>query len=307
MKLISYVITISTILALTDYFKAVEDMYPQLQKDRDYTEERLPAKILKIRKKDGIQILSIAVHGGRIEPETDKIAKKLYEKVKPYRQKSVLYNFISKIDSIQSGKIKTNRCKTTQCCKTIKGSSGNVTDNKAFSKSKCESFNKVPEDECEKVCYLNAAHITSTEFMTGKLKGVLPCRYPISFHGYSDRNDVENLPVDIVLGGFSSQKHKLAQEFYKISKKYRVAVCISSSECRVYDPSKSFDNRIEIKASSLSGDSKNNFVNKGILGCGLQVELSYTFRIKGPTLEKYWDKLINAIVNTIPYEGKDIC
>jgi phage replication-related protein YjqB (UPF0714/DUF867 family) len=307
MKFISYIVIVSTILALTDYFKTVEDMYPQLQKDRDFTEERLPAKILKIRKKDGVQILSTAIHGGRIEPETDKIAKKLYEKVKPNRKKSVLYSFISKIDSIQSGKIKTNRCKTTQCCKTIKGPSGNVTDNKAYSKSKCESLNKVPEDECENVCYLNAAHITSASFMTGKLRKVLPCRYPISFHGYSDKNDVENLPVDIVLGGFSKQKHKLAQEFYRLSKKYRVAVCISSSECRVYDPNKSYSDRIKIIVPSLSGTSRDNFVNKGIFGCGLQVELSYTFRIKGPTLERYWDKLVTAIFNTIPYEGKDVC
>jgi phage replication-related protein YjqB (UPF0714/DUF867 family) len=315
MKFINVILSASTVFALTDYFEYVKDMHPQLKiskdEDTEINEVRLPIYPSQITNKDGIQVLSLAVHGGQVENNTEKLAYKLYEEAIKTKKKSMLYSFISNIDTIRSGSVQSDRCTTIHCCKKIKDKAGVSSVNPYFGNgSNCESFGKESVEECnsEKVCYLNAAHVTSENFMTNKLNEILKDRYPVSFHGYKDRNADDGKLVHIVLGGPSNQKFDLAEEFYKASSKaFRIAVCKTTKNCKVYDPSIDFEHRIQVDGSHITELSTKNFVNKGKKNCGIQIELSATFRNATRTSENNWNTFIQSIVKTLPRSDKEIC
>jgi phage replication-related protein YjqB (UPF0714/DUF867 family) len=313
MKFINIILSVSAAFAFTDYFKYVKDMYPQLKigKDQDITEVRLPIHPSQVTEKDGIQVLSVAIHGGKIESETDKFAYKLYENVKDSKKKSMLYSFISNIGLNKSGKVLTKRCTTINCCKRIKYIDKKLSYNPYFGDgSECKSFGKKPVEECnsEKVCYPNAAHVTSENFMTNKLSEILKDRYPVSFHGHRNRYDKNGKLVHIILGGLSNQKFKLAELYHNWSgKSISVAVCKDAKNCRTYDPAKSFDQRAEVDASHITGVSTKNFVNRGKNNCGLQIELSLAFTNSTLTNEAHWDSLIQSIIKTLPKNDTEIC
>ncbi|KXN70643.1 hypothetical protein CONCODRAFT_6810 [Conidiobolus coronatus NRRL 28638] len=175
---------------------------------------------------------------------------------------------------------------------------GNVSDNPYFGDgSKCKSFGKEPVKECdsEKVCYPNAAHVTSENFMTEKLSKILKDRYPVSFHGHRDRYDKNGKLVHVIIGGLSNQKFKLAEAYHDLNGgSISVAVCKDAKNCRV-------------DGSHITGLSTKNFVNRGKNGCGMQIELSLTFTNSTLINEAHWDSLIRSITKTLPGNEGEIC
>jgi phage replication-related protein YjqB (UPF0714/DUF867 family) len=320
MLIINYIFAISATFAFTDYFANVTDLTARLNKG-EIEEVFEPAIAQQVFNSDEIQVISVAVHGGKVEAQTEVLAKKLYDKVVDTRGKSVLYSFLSNINSAQSGDYYTGRCIPIHCCKKIKNTIGKETDNKQNYKdgSICKNF-KVEEkfkgqlteqNVCKynDVCYLNAGHVTSKNFTTEKLNELLPCRYPVSFHGFQNRNDDNGSLVDVVLGGLSKQKYGLAKSYHKATEgKIRIAVCRSGKKCRVYDPkNKSFEQGTSLNGSGLTGTSKDNFVNLGEHKCGLQLELSTIFRKFEGEKRKYWECLIQSILDTLPNRGEEVC
>jgi hypothetical protein len=316
MLLINYIFTISSAFAFTDYFANVDELYKVFKNGNQVDEVGKPDKPQQISSSGRIQVISTAVHGKTIESQTEVLAKKLFDKVVNARKNSALYSFLSNINSTQSGNYYTGRCIPTHCCKKIEYLDNKVRDNKQNygNGSTCKSFkvkgNLKEKEVCKykEVCYLNAGHITSENFMTKKLNEILPNRYPVSFHGYQDRSGEDGKLVHIVLGGLSNQKYKLAETYHKSNNgAFRVAVCKTARNCRIYDPSKKFEQRTKIDGSGLTGTSTRNFVNKGRGKCGLQIELSGTYRDTKSTKVANWDSLIESIIRTIPNNDNEIC
>jgi phage replication-related protein YjqB (UPF0714/DUF867 family) len=314
MLLINYIFAISTTLAFTDYFPNTDELFKKFKNNDKINEHNEDAE--QINERDEIQVFSLAVHGGNIEKNTGKFSRMLYDKVIKIRKKSALYNFLSEISTKESGDYYNGRCIPTHCCKDIEytvNSKKEKKPNENYDKRTCEDFKVEPKfktelakiETCEfkKVCYLNAGHITSEKFRTKKLNDSLHSRYPVSFHGFQDKNDEKGSPVDVVLGGLSRQKYELAKACHRLTKgAIKIAICRAGNNCTVFDPNnENFDTRTPINASGLSGSSERNFVNLGKHKCGLQLELSTTFReFKGNNRTLYWDSLVQSIINTLP-------
>ncbi|KXN71235.1 hypothetical protein CONCODRAFT_170031 [Conidiobolus coronatus NRRL 28638] len=311
MKLTNYIFAISSVFAFRDYFANTAELYKKFRNGKQVDVTFEPKRAQQVLNSDGIQVISIAVHGGKIESETDVFSKMLYDRVIGTRRKSALYSFLSNIDSTESMKYYTGRCIPTYCCEKIKAKNDRIDSNRFFGNgSTCKEYNLKPQGVCkyEEVCYLNAAHITSENFTTTKLNEILPNRYPVSFHGYQDRNDASGKLVHIVLGGLSNQKYKLAETFHKMSGGvFQVAVCKTAGNCRVYKPGNNFEQGTKVDGSGLTGTSKNNFVNKGKGGCGLQIELATTFRNLRGGNRKDWNFLVESIFCTLPKKDEEIC
>ncbi|KXN71234.1 hypothetical protein CONCODRAFT_69969 [Conidiobolus coronatus NRRL 28638] len=314
MLLINYIFSISATFAFTDYFANVTELYKNLKDPKEVSEVSNSTGAKQIFNSDGVQVVSLAVHGNKIEPQTEEFSKMLYERVIGTRGKSALYSFLSNIDSTESMKYNNDRCTPTHCCEEIKPKDPkkkNMSNKSNFDEKNCQKYGLKTIKVCnyEKVCYKNAAHVTSENFNTTKINELIDCRYPVSFHGYQDRKYKNGaLTSHIVLGGLSNQKYKLAETFHKMSGgAFKVAVCKTAGNCRVYDENNEFDKRTKIDGSGLTGTSKDNFVNKGKGGCGLQIELATTFRnLKGED-RKHWNSLVESIFCTLPNNESEIC